>query len=353
METLTSHPTDKPKLILVGSTFNPTHIKNYHDLVKDYFREVVVIGTKEVDFCRSIAVNFSLKNPLETRKNIKRLKAILKEEDPDIIHVHQANSCAYLTGKANEGRKPFVLTPWGSDVLLSDKAGYLKRQMIKKALSYADYMTSNSRILVKRIQDLGIHTETVMANFGIEYDNIEIPEKEEMIYSNRNLAPLYNVDQIIKAFAVFHEKHPSWKLIVGSKGDSLEELKKLAHDILPEDSYEFIGFVSPEEKVNYYLRSKIWVSVPDSDSSSQSLYEAMGYGCIPVVSDLPANRECINDNENGCVVTESLEASLERALTLDLSTVQKQNISIVETTATKEVNRKKYCDLYSRILNSN
>ena len=48
--------------------------------------------------------------------------------------------------------------------------------------------------------------------------------------------------------------------------------------------------------------------VPRSDSVSVSVLEAMGHGCIPLLSDLPANRELVRDGVNGLVVPDGVDA---------------------------------------------
>ena len=46
----------------------------------------------------------------------------------------------------------------------------------------------------------------------------------------------------------------------------------------------------------------MFISLPESDSVAVSVLEAMAYGCIPLLSDLPANRELVRDGENGVIV---------------------------------------------------
>ncbi|MCG8578250.1 MAG: glycosyltransferase family 4 protein [Flavobacteriales bacterium] len=338
------------KLLLVGSTHGSVHLRNYYHLIKDYFEDVLVISTQKIDFCRNEVINFSLKNPLQSRKSVKRIRQIIQEENPDVIHVHQANACAYLTAKANAGKKPLILTTWGSDVLLMPQKGFLYRRIVSYALKHSDVITADAKFMAKAVADIGISTEVVIANYGIEYEQIEIPQKENVIYSNRLHHPLYRIDWVIKAFAEFHKKNPDWKLIVGAKGQKSDELKQLAAEILQEGSYEFIGFVDKDENQRQYLRSKIWVSVPESDGTAISLLEAMGYGCVPVVSDLPANKEWIEDQQNGQIVQNDLKEAIEKAAQMDLSKVQEQNINIVLEKATKKVNREIYQKIYDQLI---
>ena len=79
---------------------------------------------------------------------------------------------------------------------------------------------------------------------------------------------------------------------------------------------EFSGLLAPEALARAYRRSAVFVSVPVSDGTSVSLLEAMAAGCLPVLSDLPANREWVQDGRDGLLVAglDGLTAALERAI---------------------------------------
>lgn len=338
------------KLLLIGSTKGSVHVKNYYNLIKDYFDEVLVVSNYPVDFCACKTIDFSIKNPFKTLKSIKGLRKIMQDFNPSVVHVHQANSFGYITAKANKNKFPLVLTTWGSDVLLLPKQGFLYKHIVKKALKGANYITADASFMIKAIKNMGVKTEVLLANFGIEYDNIQIPQKENVIYSNRLHNDLYNIDKIIEAFSEFVKENPTWKLVVGANGNNTENLKQLASNILPPSSYDFIGFVDKEENQKQYLKSKIWVSIPSSDGTAISLLEAMGYGCIPVLGDLPANNEWVKNNENGIIVKESLSKSLTQALSLSIEEVQQKNIELVLNKATKKSNKHKFESLYDKII---
>lgn len=338
------------KLLLIGSTDGSVHIKNYYNLIKDYFDEILIVTEKEIDFASYKVLNFSLRNIKNIIKTIKELRLIIQEFNPSVIHVHQANTYGYITAKANENKFPLVLTTWGSDVLLLPKQGFLYKRIVKKALKGANYITADASFMIEAIKNMGVKTEVLLANFGIDYDNIEIPQKENIIYSNRLHNDLYNIDKIIEAFSEFVQDNPTWKIVVGANGNNTEKLKQLASNILPPNSYEFIGFVDKEENQKQYLKAKIWVSIPSSDGTAISLLEAMGYGCIPVLSDLPANNEWVKNKENGIIVKESLSKSLTQALSLSLEEVQQKNIELVLNKATKKSNKHKFESLYDKII---
>lgn len=336
--------------MLIGS-YGRVHLNNYYKLISDYFDEVLVVSDSAVDFCPHKVIDFSLKNPRSVFQNIRKLREIMLQFSPTVVHVHQANSYAYITSRANKGRFPQVLTTWGSDVLILPNKGGLYKHIVSYSLKKSDYVTADAKFMEKAIHNL-VKKEVLIANFGIEYKQEVIPNKTKVIYSNRSHESLYRVNQIIEGFSEFVRTNPSWRLVVGANGAKTDELKLLAKDILPESSYEFIGFVNSVENKQNYLNAHIWISNPESDGTAISLLEAMGYGCVPVVSDLPANNEWIKDGENGVIIGNSIEESIEKAANLNLELVQNLNEQIIKNQATKEVNKAKFINLYNQIIHA-
>lgn len=341
------------KLLLVGPSTNPIHLTNFYDLVKDYFDEILVVSSGDFTLCENIKLDFSLTNPIKLFKNVKKLRKIINDFSPSVIQIHQANSFAFITSLANKGRFPQVLTTWGSDVLLTPKKNIFYKKLIQYSLKKSDYLTANANFMIKAIHEL-VNKPVLLVNYGIDYEGVALPiEKEKIIYSNRLLNPIYRTNEILEGFSEFVKNHSDWKLIIAGSGTEEEELKKQAASILPKDSYSFIGFVKSSINKSNYLKSYIWVSNPISDGTAISLYESMGYGCVSVTSDLPATKEVVTDNVNGIIAKNGFAEGLERALQLDLSTVQEYNKKLIISTATKEVNRDKLVTLYNKILNKN
>ena len=63
-----------------------------------------------------------------------------------------------------------------------------------------------------------------------------------------------------------------------------------------------LDWLPEEELANHYRNSHLYVSLSKSDGASVSLLEAMASGCFPVVLDIPANKEWIEDGINGFIV---------------------------------------------------
>lgn len=342
------------KLLLIGT--NTVHTYNYLELVKDYFDAVLVITNEKregVDTPVEI-VDFKLtvKNIIRTPKQIREIIAKFK---PTIIHIHQANSVAFFSNLAlGRGPKiPSVLTTWGSDILLVPSQSFLLKKMVKYNLRKANAITSDSVFMadeIKRIQPLS--TPVLIANFGIGFTPPKHVVKEKIIYSNRLHKPLYRIDAIIEAYKKM-KQHPSlqdWKLVIAAVGEETDNLKKIVQTAQI-DGIEFVGWVDAETNAYWYTKSSFWVSIPTSDATSISLLEAMACGCIPIVSDLPANREWIKDAKNGSIVNDVTGDFLTAAMQQDFKNVAEINTQLIEEHGTKAANKAKFIALYDKLLN--
>lgn len=338
------------KLLLVGSV---VHTSDYLNLIRDYFKEILFLTNKPPENIHTEyqILNFSLKNPLSVFLSIRKIKKAIAVFSPDIIHVHQVNSIAFLTLLAKPSNIPVVVTAWGSDILVNPHKNFLTKLMVKYILNRADYFTSDSAYLAEKMRELSPNKnlEITIANFGIKViaDN---RQKENLIYSNRLHESLYRIPDIIETFASFCKKHNNWKLMIAGKGSETKRLVHLVSELGITDKVEFLGWLSKEQNQELYNRSRIFVSIPESDATSVSLLEAMACGCVPVVSDLPANREWIKDNRNGIIAANGETEFIERALLLNFDDVRRINSEIIAEHGTQDTNKKKFIRLYKNIL---
>ena len=341
------------KLLIIGS--NSIHVYNYINLVKDYFDEIILITNKkrEGTDVKTIELDFHLK--LSSRlKTVAKIKNLIQEYAPSIIHIHQVNSYAYYSLlAARKSSVPKILTAWGSDILLSPKNSFLLKKMVQFNLRHADFFTSDSEFMAEEMRSLlpKRKLDILIANFGIEIIEKDLL-KENIIYSNRLHKKLYQIESVINAFKMFLENSidKTWKLVIAATGEETNNLKSMVEHLNLKGNVEFVGWVDQEKNVEYYSKARLFVSIPESDATSISLLEAMAYGCIPVLSDLPANREWIDDGKNGIIVNSPSENIFERALKLNISEVASINKRIIIEKGTKVANKKKFIQLYDHFL---
>jgi glycosyltransferase involved in cell wall biosynthesis len=333
------------KLLVVGS--NSIHVFNFIELVKGYFDEVLLLTDKNhrLYSVKTIAIDYSL--GLRSFSSIKKIKMIVHDFQPTTVHMHQANSYSLLTLLSlRKYRCQKILTAWGSDILINPKESMLLNWIVKYILNEVDIVTADSDIVLAEANKLvKKDIEPYNINFGIELD-LCIVKKENIIYSNRLHKPLYNIDKIILSFSKFFKQNSNWKLVLAGNGEDTDRLKALVVELNLSDVVEFIGWVDAKTNYEYYCKSKIYVSIPKSDSISLSLVEGIICGCIPFVSELPANREIIN-SEIGFVVEDLNTIPFQKYKDIEplLFEIKRKKI---EHYFSKSFNREKYLKLYGK-----
>jgi glycosyltransferase involved in cell wall biosynthesis len=232
----------------------------------------------------------------------------VRERKCDLIHAHWAVPAGLMALAAGRVcRKPVIVTVHGSDILVVPEKNRLIRGLLRYVLTHADAITSVAEHLTDRIVEMGAPPERVLTfpmsvpdeSFASEGETPKGWDEKKVIFSNRSLYPLYNVETLIRAVPTIVKKEPQAEVVIAGDGPERERLKNLASELGVAEQVEFIGAI-PHERMPDYLRgSAAYVSTALSDGASVSLLEAMACGAFPVVADIAANREWIDDGANG------------------------------------------------------
>ncbi|MDO9512189.1 MAG: glycosyltransferase family 4 protein [Bacteroidales bacterium] len=342
------------KILICGTS--TIHTYNYYELIRDSFSEAVIVSDKINPNYQAIqpeVFNFSLRNPMIIWQSIRKIKRFILLFKPDIIHIQQLGTHAWLLLHAAKRLNiPVIATAWGSDVLINPEKSYWHKKMLFYILNHATAFTADSLFVAARMKQIAKKDISVLvANFGINTLPMDL-EKENIVYSNRAHKPLYRIDKVVKAFARFSRNNAAsdWKLVIAGEGEETKALHNLAQKEGVADRIEFAGWIGKEKNSEYYHRSKIFVSIPESDATSISLLEAMDAGCIPVVSNLPANTEWVLNGINGLVVSNLSDDILSESLKLDAERAVKINQELIKTKGSREANHALFAGLYHQIL---
>ena len=290
---------------------------------------------------------FRSKNPFSILWNYWSLKRIIRKSKLDVVHIHQANRLAYFVTKICAKKSiPCVLTAWGSDVLIIPKANKLYRFLTKKTLQRCRYVTADSKSMITAMMELvPIKDKYVLLQYGIT--PVQPGVKEKIIYSNRLHYPLYRIDQVINYFNQFQKEYPEWKLIIAGSGSETVKLNEMVNTCNLENKVTFVGWIDSLQNNEWYSKSSIYISIPESDGTSVSLLEAMSAGCLPIVPNIEVSLEWILDGKNGVIEKEGTNPLIESMELLNLP-FQTINNGLIEASALKSVNTKRFIDLYSK-----
>ena len=254
------------------------------------------------------------------------LRRFLRDIRPDVFHSHYAVEHGFYGALA--GFHPYVISAWGSDLLL-ESHGLLGRRIAAWALSKADIVTGNDISLVQRAVALGVAPEkAVVVHLGIEAafleaggDSVNLRgdvASPPTIISNRAHEPLYNIDAVLTGFAAARRDVPGARLLVAGTGSLDGGLQRLARDMDLGDSVSFVGQLDQPTLAAALAGAQAYVSIPSSDSMALSNLEAMAAGAFPIVSDLPSVEGWVEDGVSGLRLPPgdhvALAAALRRAL---------------------------------------
>jgi glycosyltransferase involved in cell wall biosynthesis len=233
------------------------------------------------------------------------VKKIIKTINPDFVNPHYITSHGFLIALIKKFHiHPFRLiqTTWGTDILVTPFRNKIYYLLTKFSLDKANLITSDSEYMTGVIKKIS-SSETMTFSFGLdELPEISLSEKDEnLFYSNRMLTDNYNIKEVIDLFNLITQLNPVARLVISHDGDQRKYLENYAKELGLENKVTFIGFVSLEDQIRFYRQAQFYLSLPIYDSASVSLIEAMAYGCIPILSDIPANHEWIKDGINGII----------------------------------------------------
>lgn len=275
------------------------------EIIEDYGYFGKLLGWLNIKSLKVAHVN----KLLSSGRYAKRINAIIDEHRVDIVHAH-----SLYYGFVSAGIRqdiPVVFTPMGSDIIIHAQQHPVYRYMARKAFSRAHVVTGDSLLLRKQgykvgakqdhnyIIQNGVDTEIVYPRENDLKRRIGVQPDEVLIFSPRALMELYNIDVIIESIAVVRDAGYSIKCMFSYAfgGEYLSKLKSRVKELSLEGNVIWLGFLEYHEMAEYYNAADLVVSVPSSDSSPKSVYEAMFCKKPVIVSDLEWSYELLSDCE--------------------------------------------------------
>jgi len=253
---------------------------------------------------------------------------------PDLVNALYAGgygTCAALSGY------PFVVSALGSDLLIDYPNHPLHRLMIRSNLRKARLVTTDAEILSTVVRDAGVPEQRILkAHFGVDPDIFHPPPNEATrakparVISTRNLHPVYGLEDLISAAAVLS----GLRFDLCGEGPDRARLTAQAEATAPE-AFRFHGKLDAPAVAELLRAATVYVSTSRSDSTSVSLLEAMACGTAPVLSDIPANHEWIEEGVNGLYYPAGDAAALGEAVSRLLeddslrASFRKRNLEII------------------------
>lgn len=246
---------------------------------------------------------------LDFRRVVNKIK-------PDLVHAGPIQNCAFIT--ALSGFRPFLAMSWGYDLVMdADRSWWMKR-ITQYVLRNASFFTSDAHVSCNKAIEYGMDpNKTVIIPWGTDIEHFT-PRKDERrktagsnqkskiknqksitLFCSRTWEQIYGVDVLAKAFVKVAAVDPHVNLILLGGGSQGARIRQILMSGGALERVHFGGQVGQRELPRWYHMSDIYISPSHVDGSSVTLMEALASGLPCLVSDIPGNKEWVQDGVNG------------------------------------------------------
>lgn len=272
------------------------------------------------------------KLPFEGNKgyflNAAAARLALRAYGPDLVNSHYASGYGTLASLC--GRRPSLLSVWGSDVYDFPYQSAAAGRIVRHNLRHADRIASTSHVMAAQVRRLVPEIgEIDITPFGVECDRfIPMPKRRDddaiTIGTVKTLAEKYGIDTLIEAFAMLLGDAGSLapgvrgrlRLLLVGDGPQRTALEARVDELGLRERVTFAGRVPHGDVPAWLNRLDIYVAASrlDSESFGVAIIEASSCELPVVVSDAGGLPEVVCDGETGLVVPRNDPAALCAAL---------------------------------------
>ena len=300
---------------------------------------------------------------------VRFLKIIIEEIKPDILHGGYASISGFICALTDF--HPFLLMPWGSDILFEPKKNQVINILVSFSINHADMITCDAEEVKKEIMQNYHYDEEKIVVFpwGINLnifnpDNNEMPtellEWHDKIVAvcTRQHKKIYGIEYLINAIPLVIEQNNNVRFLFIGEGPLTKTYIKQLSRLNMGKYAKFAGKVKNEDLPFYLNNSDIYISSSLSDGSSLCLMEALACGLPVVVTNIAANYEWVRNNYNGIFCNKQDSDDISKSI-LKLASDEnihlemgKHSLEVAENNANWDINFSKLEKIYNKLVKS-
>ena len=204
----------------------------------------------------------------------------------DLVHIFSASYSSFMLAPVPAVivsrllRRPVLLNYHSGEAPDHLNRSWLARRVLRR---HVDLNVVPSAFLRDVLARFGIRAEVVSNTIDLrEFTYRARDPLGPRLLSTRNFEPLYNVNCVLRAFALVQARYPEASLTLVGSGSQDQALRRLATDLALRN-VTFTGPVPPGEIHRHYAAADIYVQSPSIDNMPLSVLEAFASG-LPVVA---------------------------------------------------------------------
>lgn len=303
--------------------------------------------------------------PLTIPAAAPKLRALIKEVQPDIVHAMRIPYEGMLAAAALKNlvtRPSFLISIWGNDFTLHAPSTPLMKMHTRRVMQAVDALHADVERDIQLAHDWGLGEEklTLVApgSGGVRSEIFYPPVEtvtEPVIINPRGVRPYVRNDSFFKAIPLVLAKRPNAKFLCSSMlGEA--QAQTWVRELGIENAVELMPPMPFAEMGNVFRRAQIVVSPSVHDGTPNSLIEAMACGCFPIAGDLDSIREWITHGQNGLLVDAGNPQSVADAI---LSGLEREDLrreaaglnkTIISARGEYGANMKRVADFYESVI---
>ena len=246
------------------------------------------------------------------------LRRIIKEIKPDLIHAGPIQTCAFMA--VLSGFRPILAMSWGYDLVQDAESSWWMKRITWYVLRNLAFFTSDANVSRDKAVAFGMNPEkTVIFPWGVDIEHF-VPKKDERgkkkkpvknrksqivnpksitLFCSRTWESIYGVDVLAKAFVKVANVNPDVDLILLGGGSQGVKIRQVLMNGGVMERVHFGGQVGQRDLPRWYHMADIYISPSHVDGTSVTLLEALASGLPCLVTDIPGNKEWVEEGGNG------------------------------------------------------
>lgn len=295
------------------------------------------------------------------------VREVVSRHAPDVVHSHFINEAGWFG--AVSGRRPFVLTAWGSDVYRAPHESRLAARLNPWTARRANWVTADSEDQARRLRTWGVDPARLsVIGWGVDRsefhpgvdggpvrDQHAIPRDAPVLLSPRQWYPNSNIEAVVAAHAAMDPRvYLILKRTRGYEPDGGEAVERALGASRARDRIRVVERLEASALPALYAASDVVISLCTTDGTPVSVLEAMATGRPVVALENASLAEWVSD-PGGRLVRGLDPQAIARAVEAVLAPAARgsalqHNVRVVADRADRDVEFGRMAAIYERLL---